>query len=192
MERVSPDIEVTLHFQPFELNPHMAPGGQDMGEHLTQKYGSTAENQAQIREAIRQRGAEVGFEFNPLGRERTYNTRDAHRLLHWAGEQSAAQQLALKQALLLACHRDRQAMDQHEVLLQAAHEAGLDAQQAALVLASRRCDEEVAEAETMYQSAGIHSVPAVVMNDRHLISGGQPVEVFEQALRRLASQAITH
>lgn len=189
LERVQPDIQASLHFQPFELNPRMAPGGQDIGEHLTQKYGSTPEKQAQIREAIRQRGAEVGFEFNAEGRGRIYNTRDAHRLLHWAGEQHPDRQLALKQALLQACHRDRQAMDEHDVLLQAVRSAGLDAQQAADVLASRRYDEEVSEVEAMYHAAGIHSVPAVVVNERHLISGGQPSEVFEQALRQIAAQA---
>ncbi len=189
LERVRPDIEASLHFQPFELNPHMAPGGQDIGEHLTQKYGSTPEKQAQIRQAIGQRGAEVGFEFNPEGRGRIYNTRDAHRLLHWAGEQGQAQQLALKKALLLACHRDRQAMDQHEVLLAAAGQAGLDTARAAEVLASGLYEAEVGDTEAMYQSAGIHAVPAVVINDRHLISGGQPAEVFEQALRQIAAQA---
>jgi len=189
LERVQPEVQARLHFQPFELNPRMAPGGQDMGEHLTQKYGSTPEQQAHNREAIRQRGAQVGFEFNREGRGRIYNTRAAHRLLHWAGLVQPERQLALKQALLLACHRDRQAMDEQAVLLRAVADAGLDAAQAAEVLASERYDEEVAQAEALYQSAGIHAVPAVVINDRHLISGGQPAEVFEQALRQIAAQA---
>jgi predicted DsbA family dithiol-disulfide isomerase len=188
LDRAQPEIEVTLHFQPFELNPRMGPGGQDMGEHLTQKYGSTPEKQAQMREMIRQRGAEVGFEFNRDGRGRIYNTRDAHRLLHWAAPQPQ-RQLALKQALLQACHRDRQAMDDPAVLLQAAETAGLDRAEADEVLRSGRFDAEVAETEAMYQSAGIHAVPAVVINDKHLISGGQPAEVFESALRQIAAEA---
>lgn len=188
LDKLQPDIQATLHFQPFELNPRMWPGGQDMSEHLTQKYGSTPEKQAQMRDVIRQRGAEVGFEFNPDGRGRVYNTRDAHRLLHWAAGQPA-KQLALKNALLLACHRDRQAMEDHAVLLQAVTSAGLDAQEAAEVLASSRYDAEVAEAEAQYQSAGIRSVPAVVINDTHLISGGQPAQVFEDALRQIAQAA---
>jgi predicted DsbA family dithiol-disulfide isomerase len=159
-----------------------------MSEHLTQKYGSTPEKQAQMRDVIRQRGAEVGFEFNPDGRGRVYNMRDAHRLLHWAAGEPA-KQLALKNALLLACHRDRQAMEDHAVLLQAAASAGLDAQEAAEVLASSRYDAEVADAEAHYQSAGIRSVPAVVINDTHLISGGQPAQVFEDALRQIAQAA---
>jgi len=187
LDRVKPDIEATLHFQPFELNPKMWPGGQDMGEHLTQKYGSTPEKQAQMRDMIRERGAEVGFEFNRDGRGRVYNTRDAHRLLHWAGPQ-ADKQLALKYALLEACHRDRQAMEDHAVLLDAAVKAGLDRNEAAEVLSSGRFADEVAQAEAMYQQAGINSVPAVVINDKHLISGGQPAEVFESALRQIAAQ----
>ena len=48
LQRLNAEVQAELHFQPFELNPHMPPGGQDLGEHLTQKYGSTAEQQAQI------------------------------------------------------------------------------------------------------------------------------------------------
>ena len=64
------EVQAQLRFQPFELNPQMPAGGQDIGEHLAQKYGSTAEQQAQIRATIRQRGADVGFSFNPGGRVR--------------------------------------------------------------------------------------------------------------------------
>lgn len=179
-------ITARIHCQPFELNPRMAPGGQDIGEHLKQKYGSTPEQQAQIRETIRQRGAEVGFEFSPAGRGRIYNTFDAHRLLHWAGLEQPGLQLALKKALLVACHRDRQAMDQPEVLLAAARQAGLDTVRAQAVLDSAEFADEVRAQESLYTNSGIHSVPAVVVNDRHLISGGQPVDVFEQALRQIA------
>lgn len=188
LQRVQPEITATLEFQPFELNPQMGPGGQDIGEHLTQKYGSTPAQQAQIRENIRQRGAKLGFEFHADGRGRIYNTRDAHRLLHWAGERHPERQEPLKRALLQACHRDRQAMDDPQVLCRAAEAAGLDAAQAAQVLASGQYDQEVQAQERRYQSAGIHAVPAVVINDRHLISGGQPPEVFEQALRQIAAQ----
>ena len=180
-------VRAELQVQPFELNPSMPPGGQDIGEHLAQKYGSTPQQQAEVRERIRLRGAEVGFEFNLQGRGRIYNTRDAHRLLHWAGQAQPERQLALKQALLVACHRDRQAMDQAEVLLQAVSDAGLDRQAAAEVLQSGQFDEVVAQAEAMFQAAGIRAVPAVVINRRHLISGAQPPEVFERALSELAA-----
>lgn len=185
------EVVADIHFQPFELNPKMGPGGQDIGEHLTQKYGSTPEQQSQIRDVIRQRGAEVGFTFNMAGRGRIYNTFDAHRLLHWAGELTQSQpgaQLALKQALLKACHEHRQAMDEHPVLLAAVREAGLDEARAAQVLASGEFAQAVRERQALYAEAGIRSVPAVIVNDRHLISGGQPVEAYMRALRQIAAE----
>ncbi|MFT3858272.1 MAG: DsbA family oxidoreductase [Aquabacterium sp.] len=188
MARLAPAVQVNVHIQPFELNPGMPAGGQDIGEHLRQKYGSTPAQQAQIRETIRQRGAEVGFEFNPDGRGRIYNTFDAHRLMHWAGLESPACQLMLKKALLHACHRDRQAMDEHAVLLAAAAQAGLDVARARTVLQTDAYADEVRAREDFYTAHGIHAVPAVVINDRHLISGGQPVAVYEQALRDIAAQ----
>lgn len=186
------EISASIHCQPFELNPAMAPGGQDITEHLSQKYGSTPEQQAQIRATIRQRGADVGFEFNADGRGRIYNTFDAHRLLHWAGVEHTERQLPLKKALLVSCHRDRQAMDEHAVLLAAVRQVGLDAARAQEVLASGAYAQEVREAERLYTSSGIHSVPAVIINDRHLISGGQPAAVFEQALRQIANEPSDH
>jgi predicted DsbA family dithiol-disulfide isomerase len=182
------EVSAELHFQPFELNPQMGAGGQDIGEHLTDKYGSTPEQQAQIRDTIRQRGADVGFSFNPGGRGRIYNTFDAHRLLHWAWIEAPARQTALKKALLAACHTQSHSMESHEVLLAAVAQAALDVDRARAVLESDEFAAEVRETEAFYTGQGIHSVPAVIINDRHLISGGQPAAVFEQALRQIAAQ----
>ncbi|MDZ4398245.1 DsbA family oxidoreductase [Hydrogenophaga sp.] len=183
------EVSAELHFQPFELNPKMPAEGQDIGEHLTQKYGSTAEQQVQIRETIRARGAEVGFAFNPEGRGRIWNTFDAHRLLHWAEHEGApGQQHALKKALLAACHTRSEAMGDHGVLLGCVREVGLDEARAQAILGSDEFAQAVREREGFYTSVGIHSVPAVIVNDRHLISGGQPAAVFEQALRQIASE----
>jgi predicted DsbA family dithiol-disulfide isomerase len=186
LERVAPEIGAELHFQPFELNPHMPREGQDAFEHLNQKYGSSREQQAQAREAIRARGAAVGFEFREEGRSRVYNTFDAHRLLHWAELEDGAKQIALKKALLKACHTDGENPSDPEVLVRLAAEAGLDPQRARAILESDEYAVETRERERLYTDAGIHSVPAIIINDRHLISGGQPVEVFERALRQIA------
>jgi predicted DsbA family dithiol-disulfide isomerase len=185
---VQDEVAADIHVQPFELNPAMPAGGQDIGEHLTQKYGSTPDQQAQIRATIAQRGADLGFAFNADGRGRIYNTFNAHRLLHWAGLESAAQQLALKRALLVACHGQRQAMDSAEVLLTAVAQVGLDVTRAQAVLTSDAFAAEVRKAQALYTGQGIHSVPAIIINDRHLISGGQPVAVFAQALRQIAAE----
>jgi predicted DsbA family dithiol-disulfide isomerase len=184
------EVSAELHFQPFELNPKMGAEGQDIGEHLTQKYGSTPAQQVQIRDTIRARGAEVGFAFNPEGRGRIWNTFDAHRLLHWAETEGATgQQHALKKALLAACHTRSEAMGDHGVLLACVREVGLDEARAQAILASDEFTQDVRERQQFYLQHGIHSVPAVIINDRHLISGGQPAAVFEQALRQIAAEA---
>ncbi len=189
LQRLAPDITAELHFQPFELNPQMPREGQDAYEHLHQKYGSTREQQAQIREAIRARGAAVGFEFRTEGRRRVYNTFDAHRLLHWAALEDAAKQVALKKALLKACHTDGENPSDPELLVRLAGESGLDRERARAILESDEYAAETRERERLYTDAGIHSVPAIIIDNQHLISGGQPVEVFERALRQIAGAA---
>jgi predicted DsbA family dithiol-disulfide isomerase len=183
LRNIGDDIAPELHFQPFELNPNMAPEGQDITEHITQKYGSTPEQQEQSRAMIRQRGADVGFDFALGMRNRIYNTFDAHRLLHWAGLEG--RQRALKHVLFEAYFTLGEDPSSHAVLQAAAVKVGLDAQGAATVLASDRYAQEVRAAEQFYQQQGINSVPAVIINDRHLISGGQPAELFERALRQI-------
>ena len=184
LARSADAVQAELHFQPFELNPDMAPEGEDSGEHLGRKYGSTPAQQAQIRATIAERGAAVGFAFKPDGRGRIVNTFNAHRLLHWAGLQSAQAQLALKQALMQAYHGRGERVDQDDVLLAAVRAAGLDEAAARDVLQGDAYAAEVRADEQRWQQAGIQSVPAIVINGRQLISGGQPPEVFEQALRR--------
>ena len=188
LQRLQGEVQAELHFQPFELNPNMAPGGQDLGEHLSEKYGSTAEQQAQIRATINARGAEVGFAFAPGGRGRVYNTFDAHRLLAWAPGQGEGAQHRLKKALLQAYQGRAERIEDPEVLLAAVQEAGLDTVAAREVLESDAYADKVRAVEALYQRSGIQSVPAVIINDQYLISGGQPVEVFEQSLRQIAAQ----
>ncbi|MGB4926362.1 MAG: DsbA family oxidoreductase [Giesbergeria sp.] len=186
-ERLAGEVQLDLHFQPFELNPQMAPEGQDIGEHLQQKYGASAEQREATRAAIAARGAELGFTFTPGARGRIYNTFDAHRLLHWAELQG--RQPALKNALFKAYFTDGEDPSNHELLVRLAGDVGLDLAEARALLQSDRYATEVREREQFYLQQGIHSVPAVIVNDRHLIQGGQPVEVFEQALRQIAAEA---
>lgn len=181
LARIGDDADVTVEFQPFELNPNMGPEGQNIGEHLAQKYGASEAQQAETREMIRERGAAVGFAFALEQRSRIYNTFDAHRLLHWAGLEGRQPQL--KHALLTAYFTDGENPSDHSVLVRLANDVGLDADKAAEVLSSGRYADEVREREQFFQRHGINSVPAVIINQRHLIAGGQPAEVFERALR---------
>ena len=186
LTRLEGEVDADLHFQPFELNPQMPAGGQDVQEHLAEKYGSTREQAARSGDAIRARGAELEFDFQMEKRERIYNTFDAHRLLHWA--ELEGRQPALKQALFEAYFTDGRNPSDHATLVAIAERAGLDAERARQILTSTEYAKEVREREQFYQQQGIHAVPSVIVNDRHLIQGGQPVEVFEQALRQIAAE----
>jgi predicted DsbA family dithiol-disulfide isomerase len=185
LERIG-DGAAAIHFQPFELNPQMPAEGQDIAEHLAQKYGSTREQLLRNQENIRARGAELGFTFDMSKRSRVYNTFDAHRLLHWA--EVEGRQRELKRALFAAYFTEGRNPSDHEVLIDVAAQAGLDSQRARAILASDEYADQVRERERFYTGHGIHAVPSVIINDQYLIQGGQPVEVFEQVLRKIASQ----
>ena len=187
LDKLHDTVQADIHFQPFELNANMPAEGEDIGEHIARKYGSTPEQMAQSREAIRARGEQLGFTFAMDKRGRIYNTFDAHRLLHWAALEG--RQKAFKMALFDAYFTQGQNPSSHEVLLKVAGEVGLDTVKAAEVLASSAYADEVRAQEQFYQQNGINSVPAVIINERHLISGGQPPEVFEQALRQIIAGA---
>jgi predicted DsbA family dithiol-disulfide isomerase len=185
LARIGQDVAADIHFQPFELNPQMGPEGQDIAEHIAQKYGSAPADIARSQEALAARGAAVGFQFDFARRGRIYNTFDAHRLLHWA--EGEGKQYALKHALFNAYFIEGRDPSNHDVLMSVAAGVGLDEQRARQILDSDEFAREVREREKFYAGLGIQAVPSVIINDRHLIQGGQPPEVFEQALRKLAA-----
>jgi predicted DsbA family dithiol-disulfide isomerase len=160
--------------------------GQNVREHVEQKYGPARGDSNAIRDTIRARAADVGFVIATSEDSRIYNTFDAHRLLHWAETRGKA--LPLKTALFEAYFTMGWNPSDPEILLGAAGAVGLDVGEAREVLESGRYAEEVRAAEQLWQSRGIHSVPAVIFNECFLVSGGQPPAVFEQALRTVAAQ----
>jgi len=185
LRRVSAEITADVHFQPFELNPQIGAAGEDIVEHLKQKYGATPEQSERNREALRARGEELGFNFQLGKRNRIYNTFDAHRLLHWA--QLEGRQQALKHALFAAYFTAGKNTSDHEALVDIAADVGLDRARARQILASDQYAKEVRERERFYLEQGIHAVPAVIFNERHLIQGGQPVDLFERAIRQITA-----
>ena len=187
LNELGDDVKVELSFQPFELNPTMATEGADAAEYLIAKYGMSREQLAQNRQRIAERGAALGVTFGE--RKQVWNTFDAHRLLYWAGvEGPLGSQHALKKSLLQAYHGEGRNPGAHDVLLELAGAVGFDVERARVVLASKQFSDEVRAAERFWQEAGIDGVPAVVINRRHLIQGGQPPEVFAQALRKIAAE----
>jgi predicted DsbA family dithiol-disulfide isomerase len=175
-----------VHFRPFELNPNMPKGGQDAIEHLTEKYGLSKEQVHANQVQIRARALEAGFEFHPEGRKRVYNTFDAHRLLYWAQkEYGLEKQALLKRELLNTYFCLADDLDDQNNLLNAVHLAGLDREKAKQVLQTNAYSTEVREEETRYTSAGIHSVPSIILNDQYLVQGAQPPESLINAFEQL-------
>lgn len=185
LQRTQGAVAAELHFQPFELNPQLPAEGEGIGEHLQRKYGMDPAQLADNQERIRARGAALGFVFDFNARSRIWNTFDAHRLLHWAGIEGG--QRALKHALLQAYFSEGRNVSDHATLVDIASDAGFDAERAQAILASDDYAAEVREAERFFTRNGINGVPAVIIERKHLVSGGQPVEVFERALREIAA-----
>ncbi len=185
LEAVGDDVEAEIHFQPFELNPDMAPEGENTTEHVIKKYGSNPERSAASRNAMKESGDALGFTFNYGPQSRIWNTFDAHRLLHWAGIEG--KQHELKEALFKANFTDQLSTSDHEVLVGAAVAAGLDEERARQVLASGEFTDEVRRDEMLWRNRGISAVPSVIFNQRWMVQGGQPPQVFEQAIRQIVS-----
>lgn len=186
LERTGDAIDARIQFHPFELNPAMPAEGENIVEHIARKYGSTPEQCAQNSATIVARAAELGFTMAGGAGRRIYNTFDAHRLLRWA--QDSGRQQALEHALFEAYFTRGEDPSDPAVLVEAARAAGLDAAAAQTMLASDDHAAEVRAEEALWQSRGISAVPAVVIDERYLISGGQPVEAFERALREIAAE----
>lgn len=181
------EVDVCIQLQPFELNPSMGPEGEDLFEHLMHKYGSTAAELAQAREVINRRGREAGFVFRPEGRGRVWNTFALHRLIQWAAtEEAPGQAMALNKAFMEAYHGRAENMGDRGILLDCCRAVGLDGARAAEVLDGDLYAHEVRERQAYFTQLGIRSVPTFIVNDKHVIAGGQPTEVFVKALRQIA------
>lgn len=190
IKKIGDAFEVEVHFQPFELNPDMPPGGQDVFEHLTQKYGKTVDQVRATQNDIKARAAAVGYPFHPEGRKHVYNTFNAHRLLHWAGLEHGPQaQHRLKRELLVTYFQLAVDLDDPQNVLAAVSRAGLDVERANKILASDEFTAEVRAQQRKYTSMGIQSVPSIIINDKYLLQGAQPAEAFEQALRQVAAES---
>jgi predicted DsbA family dithiol-disulfide isomerase len=178
------DAQITLH--PFELNPDMGPQGERIVDYLGRKYGRTPEQIRETQHMLHERGASEGFTFGE--RNFVYNTFDAHRLLHWA--RLEGKQLPLKLALLRAYHGEGRDPSNVDVLVDAARGVGLDGDKAREVLQSGAYADEVREEEREFQQLGIQSVPAIIFDRKYLVSGGQPSEAFEEAIRNIVEEKV--
>ena len=173
-----------IHWHPFELNPNMPLEGQNLREHVAQKYGSSDKESTESRVRMTEAGEAVGFDFNFNDDIRMYNTFDLHQLLHWANGQGRMHDL--KQALFTAHFTDNRNISDSAVLADIAAQIGLDRNEAIAVLEDQRFANEVRDSEQWAQEQGIQGVPAVIFNDRHLVTGAQGVDNFKGILKQLA------
>ena len=178
------NTEHEIHWHPFELNPNMPSEGQNMREHIMEKYGSSKQESDASRARLMEAGNEVGFTFNFNDDTRMHNTFNLHQLLHWADQQGRMHEL--KQALFAAHFTNGRNISDNGVLADIAAETGLNRNEALAVLEDQRFAKEVRAAEQHWQQQGIQSVPAVIFNERHLVSGAQGVENFTNILQQLA------
>jgi predicted DsbA family dithiol-disulfide isomerase len=186
LAEMADEVEVDLHWHPFELNPQMPPEGQNVREHVAQKYGTTAAQSSAVRARLIQVAESLGVEFRYNEGMRIHNTFRAHQLLHWAGTQGKQTELEL--ALFESYFSREENVDDVDVLVAAAGRAGLDEEQARAVVADGRHADTVREEQRFWLSKGIHAVPSFILDQRYLIPGAQDPDVFVAALRRLLEE----
>lgn len=173
-----------IHWQPFELNPDMPPEGQNLREHVAEKYGTTKEQSEDRRLKMMEIGADLGFTFNFADDMRMHNTFNVHQLLHWADQQGRMNDL--KQALFVAHFSHRRNLSDNNVLADISAEIGFERSEAQRILAEQRFATEVRTAENDWVNKGISGVPAMIFNNRHLVTGAQGVDNYTRILAQLA------
>lgn len=186
LSQLESDVQAKINWHPFQLNSHMPKQGQDIGEHLVEKYGLTDEQRKANQDRIKTAGEAAGFTFNFGERSRIYNTFDCHVLLTLAAQMD--KQTELKLALFNAYFTQGLDISDTSVLLRVCEEVGIQSTQAEQALRDSSLIEQVKQEEEHFKSMGIQSVPAFIVNQKYLISGGQPIESFKQALLEIASK----
>ena len=178
--------KIELDWQPFELNPKMPKEGQNVIEHITEKYGSSLEDQKLSKQQMTEYAAKLGFKFNYFDEMRIVNTRDAHVLLDFAKEKGKQTELNLR--YVAAFFSNKKDISDRTILLDELEKVGLDKNEAILRLASETAINKIIEEEKTWQSMGVSSVPTFVFNRKSALSGAQPVDVFKQVLTQLLNE----
>lgn len=183
---VGDEVEPEIRWHPFELNPGMAPEGEDTGEHIRRKYGVTPEQSAANRQRLQDTGDRVGFSFNYGAGMRIYNSFKAHQLLHWAGERYGSDaQTQLKLALFAAYFQDHADISDEEALIDVVGQVGLDAESARDALNDPDNERQVRGHLNFWIEQGISGVPAVIFDQKYLVPGAQEAETFANVIRKV-------
>ena len=180
------EVDAQIAWHPFELNANMPPEGQDIGEHIQQKYGSTPEQSRGNRQRLQQLGERLGFPIRYGDGMRIYNTFKAHQLLHWVGEtQGSDAQTSLKLALFKAYFQDNLDVSDEDVLLQLVAEVGLDPEAGREVLNDPEHARKVRALLDFWIEQGVSGVPAIVFDQKYMVPGAQEAETFANVIRKV-------
>lgn len=175
-----------IRWHPFELNPDMPAEGQNLTEHIAEKYGATPEQSAQNRAQMQTLGDTLGITFNFETDSRIVNSFAAHQLLDFALGQGL--QHPLKLALFEAHFADGKDVSDTDTLLDIAASVGLDRAEAAQVLESGALTASVREKQQFWTSRGISGVPSMVFGGKYLVTGAQGVDNYAQLLQKVTSE----
>ena len=175
-----------VRWHPFELNPAMPPEGQNLGEHIAEKYGSTPAQSEQNRAQLTALGQSLGFTFNFSTDSRIVNTFAAHQLLDWA--QEAGKQHPLKMALFDAHFTQERNVSDPDVLADVAASVGLEADKALQVLNDGSHAEQTRARQHFWTSRGISGVPSIVFDGKYLLTGAQGAETYAQMLLKVLAE----
>ena len=182
-------VEAEIWWHPFELNSNMPPEGQDVVEHIMQKYGSTPEQSSANRQRLAEIGASVGFEFGHNKGRRIYNTFKAHKLLHIAGhKQGWRKQTELQLALFAIYFQNGSDISDEAVLLEVAQSVGLDRDACMVWLADDALTKTVRAEQAHWIDQSITSVPAIIFNQRFMVPGAQSAETFADVINKVLAK----
>lgn len=188
LESLPGEFDVALCWHPFELNPQMPAEGQNLREHIAQKYGASAEQSGAARARLMELGTSLGFVFDYSDDTRMVNTFRAHQLLHWAREQGL--QTELKLALFEAFFTHGQDVSKTAVLAAVAGDVGLSRNDAEEILSDGRYSQLVRQEQQGWLDKDVHAVPYFVFNGQYAVPGAQDAEVFVRILGKIrASEA---
>ena len=188
MTQLSDQFEFEVSYLHFELNPQTPKEGFNQKEYLTKKFGSE-EKYNQITSHVASVAAEEGLTFDFSKQKVSPNTRDAHRIIAFAKQES--KQLAAKEAFMKAYFEDGVDLSKKENLLAISEQVGLNQQRIAALLDSEEGLAEVIMSEQANHQRGISGVPYYIINNQYGISGAQSSEVFVQALTQIGKQSVT-
>lgn len=186
IEQLGIEDRIEIEWQPFELNPDMPAEGENLRDHVARKYGSSAEESKNARIRIASIGAEHDFKFNYFDEMKMVNTFDAHLLLDYA--KSMGKQTELKLRFFTAFFSEQKDVSNHKVLKQELVSVGLDPEEGMRWLNDAQRRSSVRSTEKQWQKMGVSSVPTVIFNGEHGVSGAHPVEGYKQILTELMAQ----